>query len=113
MPKGELAATGIEIDLEANTLHLNVVAKPMPGAVQVDAGQPGSIDIGVGGRLLGIEVGGVYLPVMDAETGAGSMVRTAEIGVDVVRDRISGAIVSIVVPRRGAGYEITWPSGNQ
>lgn len=93
----------------------------------------GAIDVGASGVLLGVEVRrGVGLPVL-AEAFAGwgsaasvdggaayvelmagddSNARSAEVEVGVGLDA-DGLIASLTIPRRGARYEITYPSGNR
>ncbi|HEX5498095.1 MAG TPA: hypothetical protein VFX03_02670, partial [Thermomicrobiales bacterium] len=89
-----------------------------------------TIDIGERGALLGIELrptaslvaawtalrdasgpdGAIYLPIAPEKSGPHdrSMTVVAEI-----RLGPGGALAAIDLPRRGAGYEITYPSGNQ
>ncbi|MGI9252669.1 MAG: hypothetical protein ACR2J8_02905 [Thermomicrobiales bacterium] len=77
------------------------------------------IDIGEGGRLLGIEIPGLndpdgdgpyYLTVTPGS--GGDHARSAAAMVTVERDE-SGAVRAVELPRHGAGYEISWPSGNR
>lgn len=93
----------------------------------------GTIDVGAGGVLLGVEVRrAVGLPVLaEAFAGWGSVAsvdggaayvelmagddsnaRSAEVAVEVGLDA-HGLVASLTIPRRGAGYEITYPSGNR
>ncbi len=53
--------------------------------------------------------GSVYLAL---EPAVGARVRSSEATVDALLDA-SGEIVAFELPRRGAGYEITYPSGNR
>ena len=77
---------------------------------------PGRLEVGAGGRLLGIDLGaplaGVtadgYLELFPPLT---SDVRTAPVEL-LVTER-DGWVTRLELPRRGAGYEITYPSGNQ
>jgi hypothetical protein len=108
----ELTVTGIEIDLRLNVLRLNV-GEPGDDHGEVESQRQATIDIGAGGRLLGIDLGDSYAPVMPPEPDTDAMGRSAVVEVTAVHDRASGHILSIVVPRRGVGYEITYPSGNQ
>lgn len=104
-------------------------------AVQVS----GIIDIAEGGRLVGLElpppdsvvttdwlrvwrddpIAREWLTVADDETvylqlttGDDRHARSTRIELTVDLDA-SGNLVSIAIPRRGAGYEISYPSGNQ
>ena len=78
-----------------------------------------TIDIGEGGRLLGVEVDGIaadpgqddwYLSISEAQVGGFVRSARADVRVEVADD---GAVVALEVPRHGAGYEISWPSGNR
>jgi hypothetical protein len=99
---------------------------------------PGVIDVGEGGRLLGLEVDLSSFPgnsrlVSDARTSARSAVsyaaddqrlylaimkgvgahsRSASLSVEVGFDAV-GAPAQLAIARRGTGYEITYPSGNR
>ncbi|MFM9106602.1 MAG: hypothetical protein ACKOWF_07880 [Chloroflexota bacterium] len=78
---------------------------------------PATIDVGEGGRLLGIEAPGLgdsplggpfYLAVSEA---AGlSRSAAAQVRAEVDGD---GRVLAIELARRGPGYEISWPSGNR
>lgn len=109
----DLAVRGIEIDLRANTLRLDFGAPREGRSTDPESWQPASIDIGVGGRLLGVDLNGQYVPVMEPEPGTEALVRSASVQVGVVCDGGSKRIASIIIPRKGEGYEITFPSGNQ
>jgi uncharacterized protein YuzE len=78
-----------------------------------------TIDIGEGGRLIGVEIEGVashpgsepfYLTIGGGSGGVHA--RSAEVRVTIETDH-SGALLAVEVPRHGHGYEITWPSGNR
>ena len=90
---------------------------------------PATIDVGEGGRLLAIEAvapAGLLAPeppggpgdsaagavAIELERQPAGLVRSAAIEVDLVVDA-AGALLAVEVPRRGAGYELTYPSGNQ
>lgn len=98
---------GIEVDVAANTLRLLVGEGTATATERV----PATIDIGTGGRLVGVELPGAYIDVMEPESGTEHLTRSAEIAVTVERE--GGAAIAVTVPRRGDGYEITYPSGNQ
>ncbi|HEU5424507.1 MAG TPA: DUF2283 domain-containing protein [Nitrolancea sp.] len=105
-------------------------------------GLPGLVDVGEGGRLVGVElhaapgldlaralapwrgdrVAAEYVSVDDAtayielsapeEASLREQTRAAAALLAVELDE-SGALVALSIPRRGAGYEISYPSGNQ
>jgi hypothetical protein len=107
-------------------------------AVAMSLSLPGVIDVGEEGRLLGLEVDlstisdksrliadawisarstvsyypddqRLYVSIMDEE---GDQSRSAPLPVEVGFDAL-GAPVQLAIARRGAGYEITYPSGNR
>ena len=73
------------------------------------------IDIGEGGRLLGIDVAaasGQAPLLVDVDPPLGDLSRSVAVTLTLER-RPSGSISAIELPRRGTGYEISYPSGNQ
>jgi hypothetical protein len=109
MPDGP-TLRGIEVDVLANTLCLQLGEE---GSVELIEQVPATIDIGTGGRLVGVELPTGYVEVMEPEAGTEHLTRSASAEVAVARERGSGVPVTVTLPRRGAGYEITYPSGNQ
>ena len=103
---------------------------PKPQAIEQ---RPGVIDIGQQGRLVGLEVrlpresmrrwaadlpaqffqipvdGHVYI-TLDGE--GNDEVRSAALTTTVEFD-VQGLVLRIGVPRRGPGWELSWPSGNE
>jgi len=78
---------------------------------------PATVDVGEGGRLLGIEVNGIpgagpdgsfYLTMSEAAGLSRSAEARVRAGVDA-----DGRVLAIELGRRGPGYEICWPSGNR
>ena len=104
-----MTVRGIEVDVSANTLRLLLG----DGDVTMSARVPATIDIGTGGRLVGVELPSGYIDVMAPEDGTEHLTRSAAAEVVAGRAGEGGALVVVTVPRRGAGYEITYPSGNQ
>lgn len=120
----------LRVDRDANTLVITPGDASAPDRTIV---LPGTIDVGEGGVLLGIEIrasdrlpepadaftgwGGaasvdgpsVYITLM---AGDDRHARSADIAVDIGLDP-NGSVARISIPRRGAGYEITYPSGNR
>lgn len=73
------------------------------------------LDVAEGGRLVGLELLGAVAGVpsyIELEPMVGATTRTVEIEVSVWARADQGAW-RIDIPRRGEGYEITYPSGNQ
>ncbi len=93
----------IVVDLRDNRLLLDI-DRPLSKAGQCTA----TIDIGAMGRLIGIEVAGTYLSVSDPVPGSELQGRSVEAPVDVGSDRLR-----VVISRRGPGWELSFPSGNQ
>lgn len=100
-----LTADAVVIDLQANAIRLRVPGLPPSGS----GSRPATLDVGANGRLVGIEVGESYINVMPMPGAMEPHLRSADIDVSVSAD--SPPYVSI--PRRGATYEITYPSGNE
>lgn len=93
----------IVVDPRSNRLILELDrALPESGAT------PGTIDIGTLGRLLGVEVAGVYLSIADPVSGSELQGRSVELAVE-----ITGEGRRVVIPRRGPAWELSFPSGNQ
>ena len=123
-----------------NALRLTLDVERGPAATQVDL--PGYVDVGEGGRLVGVEVLGdagldlrlalapwiddpvardyvavdgdsayVTLSVPEDTTGR-EEVRAARATLVAELDA-SRRLVALAIPRRGAGYEISYPSGSQ
>lgn len=100
----------LEVDLNTNSLRLGV-GEPIEGEEVRTTSETATIDIGTGGRLVGVELPGGYVDVMSPEPGTDHLIRSSE--AEVLVERSGQTIVTLVVPRLGAGYEITYPSGNQ
>jgi hypothetical protein len=105
-----LELRALEVDLAANTLRLVLGPESQTGTREHETA---TIDIGAGGRLVGVELAGDYIDVMAPEPGTDHLIRSADVRIDVEREQGSGAIIALVVPRHGDGYEVTYPSGNQ
>lgn len=89
----------------------------------------GTLDVGENGRLLGLELEAADREVesvvdaaereppgdpwyLDLEDAPGDQLRSVPVVVTVGRDA-AGRAVWVDLPRRGDGYELTFPSGNQ
>ena len=92
----------VTVDLRRNVLVLELDA---PVGQDVTTA---TLDIGALGRLIGVELGDTYLSISDPVPGSELQGRSVTIDLPV-----SGPDRSIVVPRRGEGWEISFPSGNQ
>lgn len=121
-----------------NTLRFTV--RPEPATLAPGPQLRGTVDIAEGGRLLGVELdlgqapalgapwrcmpsasdtpqfdpatAVFYLPIRLIAPIAGSSTRSASVTVETFAGD-DGGLVAIEIPRRGAGYEIAYPSGNQ
>lgn len=93
----------ILVDLRGNRLLLDL-DRPLDGPDLTAA----IIDIGALGRLLGIEVAGTYLAVSDPVNGSELHVRSVH-----ATAQVSPGGHRLHLPRRGSGWEISFPSGNQ
>lgn len=118
-----------------NTLRL--VVRSAPVRLTPVRELPGTLDIGEGGRLLGMELelesspvlgtpwrdspaapdapqfdprtAVFYLPIAPA---TGRHARSATVSVRIFTGD-DGGLVAVEIPRRGTGYEIAYPSGTQ
>ncbi len=93
----------IVVDLRENSLLLDL-DRPLPQSGQATV----TVDIGALGRLIGVEVLGRYLSISDPVSGSELQGRSVEVGAEVHED-----CRSVVIPRRGPGWELSFPSGNQ
>lgn len=100
----------LEVDLASNTLRL-VLAGLEEGCRLEVVSETATIDIGTGGRLVGVELTDRYVDVVPPQPGTEHLIRSSAVEVSV--ERAGASMVALVVPRLGAGYEITYPSGNQ
>jgi hypothetical protein len=135
----ETSAVRLSYQSSENTLRLTLDEER--GEVRRVDELPGVIDIAEQGRLVGLEMAGDgvrlghmlsnwlldpvaarYVQLDEAtayvslsapgETIASEQVRTAEIRLRAELD-VSGHLVALAIPRRGHGYEISFPSGNR
>jgi hypothetical protein len=102
----------LEVDLDRN----RIVLTWLDVAEESRRALPATLDVGAGGRLLGLDLG-APLPGV-TEDGYLSLfpplshdVRSAEVEVAIAE--ADGRIARLEIPRRAPGYEITFPSGNQ
>jgi hypothetical protein len=95
-------ASAVLIDFAANAIQVQVPDLPeaLPGR--------GVLDVGAQGRLLGLELGDAYIHVMPSHASDEPYMRSATVDV-----RLSRNPPAITIPRKGAGYEISYPSGNE
>ncbi len=96
-------ATAVVIDFAANSLRLRV---PDLSAGDVGEGEA-LLDVGANGRLIGLELGDLYISVMGLPADGDPLARSASVRVEIAPGP------EIILPRRGPGYEITYPSGNE
>jgi hypothetical protein len=95
----------VVIDLPANAIRIRV-----PGfQAQPAEAREATLDVGANGRLVGIEIGDDYVSVMDLPNTPEPYLRSANIQIGIS----AGTPPYISIPRRGASYEITYPSGNE
>lgn len=116
MPESIPPLSSLEVDLASNTLRLVLAAEPAEPHRAHELRQEwqvATIDIGTGGRLIGIELADGYIDVMPPEPDTETLIRSSDADVHVEQYAVDGIVRSLVIPRRGEGYEITYPSGNQ
>lgn len=125
----------MDITYDRHTNRLRVTTTPseqLPATAHI-AEREGILDIGEGGRLIGVEFtadaaslglwrldpadsryvteddGPVYIQITAGDT---DLVRSTPIRLHVEYDA-GDRLIAIAIPRRGHGYEISYPSGNQ
>lgn len=129
----------LQYDRRDNTLRLTLSEPATRSADQVDLN--GTVDVAAGGRLVGIELrpddgpelmerwlrpwlddeiagefvsieadGSAYIELTVGDPS--DEVRSSDVAVRTELDD-GGELVAIAIPRRGAGYEISYPSGNR
>jgi hypothetical protein len=120
------AGMRVVVDSGRNTLRLLIPLDDESGAGSTTGGTAASIDarravldVGEAGRLLGLEIDHDdedasdvepwYLPLEEAP---GRHLRSVPVTIAVARDS-AGSPVWVDLPRRGDGYELTFPIGNQ
>lgn len=110
------AVRAITVDLARNqlTLHLGDAAVVHPGGHPAPPTQSAvaTLDMGTGGRLLGLDMAGRYLAVSEPAPADVALARSFDAPV-TLHFAADGSLTSVAVPRRGSGYEITYPSGNR
>jgi hypothetical protein len=118
----------VVVDQRRNSLRLLIPAEGEgsdPGTAGTEdatgtTSHPATLDVGEGGRLLGLEVASGSESAspatepwyLELEAAPGQHLRSVPVTVDVGRGQ-DGEPVWVDLPRRGAGYELTFPSGNQ
>lgn len=124
----------LALDPARNLLRLTLTDAPASDAAVALAG---TLDVAANGRLAGIELRGAELPRLLApwtrdpiaaefthlsDDGsayialtvgpAGEEMRSSDVPIVAELDGV-GACVALAIPRRGHGYEISYPSGNR
>lgn len=103
-------AEAVVVDLANNAIRLHV-PNLSARTINPDHLYPvrGLLDVGAHGRLLGLEIGDIYIHVMNAPEGEDAYIRSAAVEITFT----SESPLELNVPRHGSAYEITYPSGNQ
>lgn len=106
----------LTVDLVRNTLRFRINSDDDDGALGDTHRQTSALlDVGEGGRLLGLEIAQPNEPepfYLELETSGFDQARSVTVLVDMW-ESAEATIRQIEIPRRGDGYEITYPSGNQ
>ena len=103
--------TGIEVDLVRNTIAVTVPGSVLDAVRRAGAAATGTLDIGVQGRLIGLEIDDYYVDISVAAEASEHLTRSVE--VPLVLHRCQDGRDAIGFRRTGADYEISFPSGNQ
>jgi hypothetical protein len=101
--KQEPTVRQVLVDPRRNTLTL-ILDRPLD-----DAGtRPAIMEVGAFGRLHGLEIDGSYLTISDPEPDTTFLVREIALAATV-----SPGGGEVILGRRGPGWEVSFPSGNQ
>lgn len=97
------------IDPRRNTLTL-ILDRPLEDDRPLDdtGERPAIMEVGAFGRLHGLEIDGAYLTISDPEPGTMFLAREISLVATV-----SPNGDAVVLDRRGPGWELSFPSGNQ
>jgi hypothetical protein len=110
----------LDYDSATNTLRLSLDQQghqAVAGTLRLD----GTIDVSTQGRLVGVEfrlpdardIGRALQPWLDDPV-AGEFTNVAPDGSAYIQMTIGDDhLLALAIPRRGEGYEISYPSGNQ
>ena len=105
-------AVRIEVDPGKNLIAVALTEFGLPLDAAFDDEIVGTLDVGAGGRLIGIEIGDQYLAISDPVRGTEHLTRSVAVSCTVSKD-LEGHAIAITFFRSGDGYEISFPSGNQ
>lgn len=139
MYAGRQAGLRLQHDRERNALRLLLDDDTRQAATSLRV--PGVVDVAANGRLVGIELrtglderqladalvawmhdpvagefvsleggGALYIELTAGDADEQSRASEVELEMDL---EAGGELVAISIPRRGAGYEISYPSGNR
>jgi hypothetical protein len=103
----------VELDTRRNALRLILSGVASQPDEMIRNEEGATLDVGSQGRLVGVELDDGYVEVMNEDADLGLTGRSARARVTVERDAATKAIRTIVLPRQGTDYEISYPSGNQ
>lgn len=109
---GVLPATAIMVDPRNNKIVVRLPQSGLCFPVHADEALVGMLDMGVRGRLLGIEIGEFYIAISDPVVGSEHLTRGITVALTASRD-LEGRITAVSFPRSTDTYEISFPSGNQ
>jgi hypothetical protein len=101
----------IVVDTARNELRFDFAPRGRGGDMVT---APADLDIGAMGRLLSLDIQlpGQLPTTIVIDDRSDPYARTARIDVTCTVE-VDGSISSVTVPRRGPGYEISYPSGNE
>lgn len=132
----------MQLSYESSVNSLRLTLSDVPETATERVGFTGYVDMGAGGRLVGIEllgptafdlrqamaswlndsIAGEYVSIADdsayielsasAEPSTNEQSRSVTAVFDAELNS-AGQLVALLIPRHGVGYEITYPSGNQ
>ena len=101
----------IVVDTARNELHFELGPQGRGGETVT---APANLDIGAQGRLLSLEIElpGQSLRTIVIDDRSDPYARTARVEAACTIEA-DGSLSRVTVPRRGPGYELSYPSGNE
>lgn len=101
----------IEVDVAWNTIAVTVPEAALDAVGRSEDPVIGTLDIGVQGRLMGLEVVNHYVDISPPVAGTEHLVRSVPVA--LVPHRGPDGLAAVRFDRAGDAYEISFPSGNQ
>lgn len=103
--------TRIAVDPVRNTIAVTVPGSVFDAVAKPGASAIGTLEIGVQGRLVGLEIGDHYVDIGGTPEGTAHLNRS--VAVSLVPCQLQDGRHAVEFRRRSDDYEISFPSGNR